>query len=131
MGCRHTRLPYHDSVAWVVGTFDYHTSLCATRRCIVDIVSPSYATRRYIVDIVSPSYATRRCIVDVRTNVSFATGGPDMKFSKFPMGDNSKWKSCLLGKCPFSIAIILRSIIIMFFCNRRLVSIVNKQWTHP
>ena len=32
----------------------------------------------------------QRCIVDVRTNVSFATGSPDMKRLKFPMGDNSK-----------------------------------------
>ena len=31
-------------------------------------------------------------------------------------------------KVPFSIAIILQSIIIAFFCKRRLVSIVNKQW---
>ena len=55
-----------------------------------------------------------------------------MKLFKFPMGDNSKWKSSLLRKCLFSIVIILQSIIIAFvFCKRRLVSIVNKQWTHP
>ena len=106
-------------------------SFNATRRCIVDIVSSICATRRCIVDIVSPSCATPRCIVDMRTNVSFATGGPDMKLFKFPMGDNSKWKSCLLRKCTFSIVIILRSIIIAFFRKRTLVSIVNKQWTHP
>ena len=41
------------------------------------------ATRRCIVDIVSPSCATPRCIVDMRTNVSFATGGPDMKLVSF------------------------------------------------
>ena len=106
-------------------------SFNATRRCIVDIVSSICATRRCSVDIVSPSCATPRCIVDMRTNVSFATGGPDMKLLKFPMGDNSKWKSCLLRKCTFSIVIILRSIIIAFFRKRTLVSIVNKQWTHP
>ena len=50
-----------------------------------------------------------------RTNASFATGGPDMKLFKFPMGDNSKWKSCLLQKCLFLIVIILRSIIKAFF----------------
>ena len=109
----------------------YLNSFNATRRCIVDIVSSICATRRCIVDIVSPSCATPRCIVDMRTNVSFATGGPDMKLFKFPMGDNSKWKSCLLRKCTFSIVIILRSIIIAFFRKRTLVSIVNKQWTHP
>ena len=94
-------------------------SLCADRRCIVDIVSCSCANQRCIVDIVSRSCASRRCIVDMRNNVSFATGGPDMILFKFPMGDNSKWKSCLLRKCLFLIVIILRSIIIAFFFKEK------------
>ena len=90
-------------------------SLCANHRCIVDIV------RR--------SCANRKCIVDMRTNVSFASGGPDMKLFKDPMGDNSKWKSCLLQKCLFFITIILQSIIIAFFVRDGWFS--YNGYTHP
>ena len=112
--------------------FEYEWATSAMLEEMHHVVINSFsANRRCIVEIVSRSCANRRCIVDMRTNVSFATDGPDMKLFKFPMGYNSKWKSCLLRKCLFSIAIILQSIIIAFFCKRRLVFIVNKQWTHP
>ena len=58
-------------------TLEQLISLCANRRCIVDIVSRSWANRR--------------CIVDIRTNVCFAIGSPVMKLFKFPKRDNSKY----------------------------------------